>query len=58
MFEDEARYMHGAELRMAAAQRIVENPRLGAVQLVDPRIGKPVLVTQEEIGTTPRRTSR
>lgn len=50
--------MHGAELRMAAAQRIVENPRLGAVQLVDPRIGKPVLVTQEEIGTTPRRTSR
>jgi hypothetical protein len=49
LFGDEARYMHGAELRMAAGQRIMANPRLGAVQLVDPRIGKPVLVTREEI---------
>lgn len=49
LFGDEARYIHGADLRIAAGTRILENPRLGAVQIVDPKIGKPVLVWREEI---------
>lgn len=49
LFGDEALFMLGAEMRVEASLRILENPDLREVRLRHPETGELVLVTREDI---------
>jgi hypothetical protein len=49
LFADEAAFLAGAEMRIEAVQRILENPTLREVSVPHPNTGDMVLVTREEI---------